>query len=73
VCVATRNRGGDECLAHADIVREECSAKLFERRFHAGDCRLLMGLQCDLAEAGARFSFGENHLGDASAYDCRDL
>ena len=63
--------GRDERLTHADIVAEEDTAKLFERRLHSAYCGLLVGLQCDLTQARASFVCAEHELSNSSAYDRR--
>jgi hypothetical protein len=65
--------GSNERLAHADIVAEEDTAELIERRIHSAYCGLLMGLQCDRAKASARLACAEHDLSNSRAYDRRRL
>jgi hypothetical protein len=66
-------RRRDERLAHANIVAEEDTAELIERRFHSAYCGLLMGLQYDRAKASARLACAEHDLSNSRAYDRRSL
>ena len=67
VRILTRYRCRDECLAHADIVREQRPAKLFDRCLESRDCGLLMWFQCDPAESRARFRRSEHQMSDSCA------
>ena len=65
------DRRRDKSLAHADIVAQECAAKLFQRVFNSSDRGLLMGFQSNRTQLTARSFRSEDDLRNSGANDRR--